>query len=385
MFTYFQVTNHENVTSVEENKVISVGSGTTINSSSWIPSSWHLNKIGLVTLFNDTNNTLTGKGIDDYILDSGIHYEHEEFGGRALYPGCDPIDELEHQNQAGRDCEGHGTHVAGLVAGSKTGVANGVTLFSVRILNCGLQATEASLLRGLTCAIDHTKNRNGTRAVINLSISGTHSSLAVNRSLQLALDNDIIIVASAGNGRTKFRLISYDSCKVYPAGYPGVITVGATDLNNNALMGEYDDELYFTNMGKCLDVFAPGYEIISSDTCPFLPCDRDSSECITDKTYGNTCKSVRSGTSQSAPIVTGAVALLLEKCPGLKHTEIKDMLRHVLSTSKVRFCKPFRYLRKRPSMLDVIVTVINTHNRLLYIGNLSNMNHCSILKGLSLL
>ena len=367
-----------------ENEVISVGSGTTSNSSSWISSSsWHLNKIGLV--FNDTNNTLTGKGIDVYILDSGIHYEHADFNGRALYPGCDPIDELEHQNQAGRDCEGHGTHVAGLVAGSKTGVANGVTLFSVRILNCGLQATKASLLRGLTCAINHTKYRNGTRAVINLSISGTHSSLAVNRSLQLALDNDIIIVASAGNRGTKFRLISYDSCKVYPAGFPGVITVGATDLNNNALMGKYDDELYFTNMGKCLDVFAPGYEIISSDTCPFLPCDRDSSECITDKTYGNTCKSVRSGTSQSAPIVTGAVALLLEKCPGLKHTEINNMLRHVLSTSKVQFSKPFKYLMRRPFMMDVMVTVTNTRNRLLYIGNLSKMDHCSIFKGWPLL
>ena len=63
-------------------------------------------------------NNVTGENIDIYTLDSGIHYEHADFNGRALYPGCDPIDKLEHHNQAGRDCEGHGIHVAGLVGGN---------------------------------------------------------------------------------------------------------------------------------------------------------------------------------------------------------------------------------------------------------------------------
>ena len=386
LYVYFQVISNENVTSVKENEFILMGSESTINSSSWKESAWHLDKIGQVTMLNNTNTTLTGKGVDVYILDSGVHYEHKEFGGRALYAGCDPIDKLYHQNQAGRDCEGHGTHVAGLVGGSGLGVANGVTLFSVRILNCGLEATEASLLHGLMCVVNHRKHRNGTHAIINLSISGSQSSLAVNNSLQLALDNDIIIIASAGNGDTNFRLVSYDSCKAYPAGYPGVINVGANDIHNNALMGEFDSKIHFTNMGKCLDVFAPGYKIFSSDTCPFLPCDNDNDECTSRKTYDNTCKSVRSGTSQSAPIVSGAVALLLEKCPGLKHTEVKNMLRHVLSTSKVQFCKAFKYLRKSSgSLLDIIVTVMNTCDRLLYIGSLSNMNHCGIFNGLPLL
>ena len=385
LYVYFQVTNHENVTSVKENEIILMGSENTINSSSWIESAWHLDKIGKGTLLNNTNSTLAGKGVDVYILDSGIHYEHEEFGGRALYAGCDPIDKLYHQNQAGRDCEGHGTHVAGLVGGSGLGVANGVTLFSVRILNCGLRATEASLLHGLMCVVNHRKHRNGTRAVINLSISGTQSSLAVNRSLEQALDNDIIIIASAGNGNTTFRSVSYDSCKAYPAGYPGVINVGATDIHNNALMGKFDSKIYLTNMGKCLDVFAPGYKVLSSDTCPFLPCDNDNDECTSRKTYDKTCKSVRSGTSQSAPIVSGAVAMLLEKCPGLKHTEVKNMLQYVLSTSKVQFCKAFKYLRKRLSLLDLIVTVMNTRDRLLYIGSLSDINHCGIFNGFPLL
>ena len=375
---YLQVTKHENVLNIKENEYIFMGSQEIVNSTSWATSNWHLDKIGKAALSNNTNSTLTGKGVDVYILDSGIHYEHDEFGGRALYPGCDPIDKLYDQNQSGRDCEGHGTHVAGLVGGNSTGVANGVTLFSVRILNCGLQATEASLLDGIMCVINHRKTRNETRAVINLSIAGSQTSLAVNRSLEEALENDIIITASAGTGNTDFRLLAYNSCKAYPAGYPGVINVGATDIHDNALMGEFDGEIQITNMGKCVDVFAPGYKILSSDTCRYLLCDNDTEECIAGKTYSNTCTNIRTGTSQSAPIVTGAVALLLEKCPGLTNLEIKNMLRHILSTSKVQFCKSFKYLKKRSSLLDVIVTIMNTRDRLLYLGHLSSFNHCSI-------
>ena len=372
---------------MKENEYFAIGSENTINSSSpGITSPWHLDKIGQVTLSNKTkNSTLTGKGIDVYVLDSGIHYEHKEFDGRAHYPGCDPIDQLYHQNQTGRDCEGHGTHVAGLIGGKSTGVANGVTLFSVRILNCALRGTEISFLHGLQCVINHRKNRNETRAIINLSIAGVQSSLAINKSLQLALDNDIIITASAGNGNDKFRLASYDSCKAYPASYPGIINVGSTDIHNNALMGVFDNKTYITNMGKCLDVFAPGYMILSSDICPFLPCHVGDDECTPRKMHGTTCKTVRSGTSQSSAIVTGAVALLLEKCPALTHTEIKNMLRYSLSDTKVQFCKPFKYLKQKLSLLDVTVTVITTRDSLLYIGDLSDKNYCSIFDGLPLL
>ena len=134
-----------------------------------MPAYWHLDRLDqdLLPLDNTfTVNNLTGENVDVYILDSGIHYEHADFNGRALYPGCDPIDKLEHTNQAGRDCEGHGTHVAGLVGGNDKGVANGVTLFSVRILDCGLLASESSLLQGLVCVAKHRESRNGTRAII---------------------------------------------------------------------------------------------------------------------------------------------------------------------------------------------------------------------------
>ena len=369
--------------SVKENEYILIGSQNTIKSnSSQIQSSWHLDKIGQIALSNNTTNgTLTGKGVDVYVLDSGIHYEHEEFNGRALYPGCDPIDKILKESRAGRDCEGHGTHVAGLVGGNSTGVASGVTLFSVRVLNCALKATEASIMHGLMCVVNHSKSRNGTRAVINLSVAGAETSLAINKSLQLVLDNNIIITASAGNGDSDFRYTSYNSCKAYPAGYPGIINVGATDIHDNALMGKFDNEVYITNMGECLDVFAPGYNIISSDMCSLELCHNQDVGFINGLTYDNSCKRVRSGTSQSTPIVTGAVALLLQKCPNITHTEIKLMLRHLLSKSKVKFCNTFNYLKKESILLDVVVTVMNTRDRLLHLQNLTDIEYCSVFKG----
>ena len=373
--------------SVKENEYISFGATDSSAPAPDVPY-WHLDRLDQKSLPLDktfTVNNLTGENVDVYILDSGIHYEHVDFNGRALYPSCDPIDKLDHQNQAGRDCEGHGTHVAGLVGGNGTGVANGVTLFSVRILDCGLRASESSLVQGLACVVKHRENRKKTRAIINLSIAGLHTTKAINNALQLALDNDIIITAAAGNGRDSphdpFRSINYDSCKVYPAGYPGVINVGATDMHDNALMGEFDNKTIITNMGKCVDVFAPGYKILSSDICPLRHCNNDGEECIPGMMHDNTCRKSRTGTSQSTALVTGAIALLLEKCPKL--TDPQKILRYSLSTNKVQFCKAIRYaatINKCSNPQDsVLTTIVSTSVYLLYIGSgLESITNCII-------
>ena len=140
-----------------------------------MPVDWHLDRFDQESLPLDntyTASNLTGENVDVYILDSGIHYEHADFNGRALYPGCDPIDKLYYQNQAWRDCEGHGTHVAGLVCGNGIGVTNSITLFSVRILDYNPVANEASIVQGLMCVANHRKTRNEIRAFINFSIAG---------------------------------------------------------------------------------------------------------------------------------------------------------------------------------------------------------------------
>ena len=349
-----------------------------------VPAYWHLDRLDQESLPLDntfTVNNLTGENVDVYILDSGIHYEHADFNGRALYPGCDPIDKLDNSNQAGRDCEGHGTKVASLVGGNGIGVANGVTLFSVRIVSCYGQASVASLIHGLVCAVNHHETRNNTRAIINLSITGLRTTKPINDALQSALDKNIIITAAAGNG-FQFRSINYDSCKVYPAAYPGVINVGATDMYDNSLMGEFDNTTIVTNMGKCVDMFAPGYKILSSDSCPISTCNSDNEDCIAGMIYNNTCRNYQIGTSYSAPLVAGAIALLLEKCPELTNAQVKHTLKHSLSTNKVEFLKALLYgisVYTFDGHYGVLNTVASSSDHLLYIGSgLQNITNCTI-------
>ena len=366
-----KVIRHRTVTAVKENEYIILGSDSDSPTNS--STGWHLDKLSLPPV--DRKSGFTGNNVDIYVLDSGINYEHDVFNGRAHYPGCDPMDKEENTHQAGRDCEGHGTHVAGLAGGKGTGPATGATLFSVRVLDCNLIATETTVMDGLMCVVNHRKLRNGTRAIINLSLARTGTTEGINKALQAAIDNDIIITASAGNGKDQFSSVDYSACSVYPAAYPGVINVGATDMHNNALMGEFDDTTQFTNMGKCVDIFAPGYKILSSDICP-----ASITSC-----YNRACRTIRTGTSQSSGIVAGAVALLLQKCPKLTHTEIKNMLRHLLSVPEVDFLKKaLTFLSSIPSLQHVIRVVIKTRHSLLNLRDLASVN-CSIYHGQPLL
>jgi subtilisin family serine protease len=203
--------------------------------------SWGLDRIDQRTLPLDRQITTAGdgEGATAYIMDTGIDYNHAEFGGRAV-PGFDAIDD----GRNGRDCAGHGTHVAGTVGGATYGVAPAASLVSVRVLDCNGEGDWASVIAGFDWVA-----QNATQpAVLNASLGGSYSA-AVNDAADALADAGVLPVVAAGNS-------SEDACGVSPASADRVLTLGATDRN--------DSETDFSNYGRCLSMYAPGQDIVSA-------------------------------------------------------------------------------------------------------------------------
>ena len=251
---------------------------------------------------------LTGNGVDVYIVDSGIRYSHETFGGRAEYPGCDILDEINNESQRGADCSGgHGTPVSSIVGGARHGVAPGVTLLPIRVLNCAHNGTVTAIVRGLECMMEHHATRNGRPAVVNLSLFGRKSKL-MKRAVDKVIEGGVSVVALSGNiesYRNSAMWLTRDACRVSPSSIHGVITVAASKLYNFA-----SHAYEYTKAGTCVDIFAPGSEVLTAFSVPL--CD--------------SCELAQSGSSFAAPHVTGAIALLLEKCPSLPPWRVKHLL-----------------------------------------------------------
>ena len=228
--------------------------------------------------------------------DIGINYNHCEFdGNRAIYAGYDPIDNYYETSEMGRDCNGHGTHVASLACGKHYGVAKKANCYSVRVLDCSASAPWSVIIDGLNFAASNIVNKNTSRpAFISMSLGGPYTS-SVNNVSSNIVNMGIPIVAAAGNDGD-------DACDYSPGSAPGVITVASSVRG--------DDVCSFTNGGSCVDIFAPGSDVIAAD----YRCD----EC--------TCIRTESGTSMAAPLVSGAIALYLQEKPLLTPSEIMDKL-----------------------------------------------------------
>jgi subtilisin family serine protease len=265
---------------------------------------YHLDRIDQRQLpLNGVYNPIgDGEGVDIYILDSGISYTHEEFGNRAKYSGYDPMDVYLRESRFGADCFGHGTHVASNAAGTKYGAAKKATLYSVRVLDCTNRGPWSTTLEGL----DHVMQVIGQRgrpAIVSMSLSGGYQQ-SVNDAVQTLYGSGVPVVVAAGNGAS-------DACSSTPASAPDVITV-AGSANN--------DGLYFaTNYGSCVDIFAPGDRVLGAD---YLCSD---------------CSQFLSGTSFAAPIVSGAIALLLQRKPRLTPDEILSELTSLSVTNALDF------------------------------------------------
>jgi len=214
----------------------------------------------------------TGSGVRAYVVDTGILASHTDFGGRVL-AGYSAISD----GYGTTDCNGHGTHVAGTIAGTRWGIAKAATLIPVRVLDCTGSGAMSGVIAGLEWII-----KNGVKpAVVNMSLGGAAYS-ALDTAVANLIAAGFTTVVAAGNDNA-------DACLSSPARAVDAITVGATT--------SADARASFSNYGTCLDIFAPGASITSSWYT------------------SNTATASVSGTSMAAPHVAGLAALILQATP----------------------------------------------------------------------
>jgi len=264
--------HNPNVAYVEQDGVATAS--TTQSGATWGIDRIDQRALPLSTTYTYSN---TGAGVTAYIIDTGIKFTHNEFGGRAS-SGFDAVD-----GGAADDCNGHGTHVAGTVGGATYGVAKGVSLVAVRVLDCGGSGSWSGVIAGM----DWVAANHASPAVANMSLGGG-ASTAVDQSAANMIASGVTTGIAAGNGNQGGR--QQDACKYSPARVASAITVGATDKT--------DTKTSWSNYGNCVDIFAPGLGITSS--------------WYTSNTATNTI----SGTSMATPHVVGVAALYLQGNPG---------------------------------------------------------------------
>ncbi|MEU8243580.1 S8 family peptidase [Actinoplanes missouriensis] len=219
----------------------------------------------------------TASNVHAYIIDTGIRTTHQDFGGRAS-SGFDAVD-----GGTADDCNGHGTHVAGTVGGGSYGVAKGVQLVGVRVLDCQGSGTTAQVVAGIEWVTANAQKP----AVANMSLGGG-ADTALDNAVRASITSGVSYAIAAGNGL--FGLFALDACTQSPARVTTAITVSATNSS--------DAKPSWANRGSCVDVFAPGISIPSTWN--------------TSDTATNTI----SGTSMASPHVAGAAALYLATHPG---------------------------------------------------------------------
>ena len=276
------LSNNPNVLVVEDDLEVSAAAIQT-------PAPWGLDRIDqsllpLSNTFDDSDQS--GLNSYSFVVDTGIDATNLDFSGRVA-PGFTAITD----GLGSSDCNGHGTHVAGIIGGNQYGVAKKTTLVPVRVLECSGSGSYSSVISGLDWIA--ANYRPGDAAVVNMSLSGGASS-TLDGAVRTLISKGITVVVAAGNSNA-------DACNYSPSRVLEAITVGATQSDDNRAS--------YSNYGSCLDIFAPGTAITST-------------------WIGTNGINTISGTSMASPNVAGVIARFLSNNPTLTPAQVSSSLKN---------------------------------------------------------
>jgi aqualysin 1 len=266
------IERNPNISYIEPDQIVSINNQQT-------NATWGLDRIDQrnLPLNGIYNYNVTGSGVRAYIIDTGIRGSHNEFSGR-MGNGYSSI------GGGTGDCNGHGTHVAGTVGGTVYGVAKGVTLHPIRVLDCNGSGT----ISGVIAGVDWVTSNHIKPAVANMSLGGS-ASTSLDNAVRNSVNAGVTYVVAAGNSNA-------NACNYSPARVAEALTVGSTTSS--------DSRSSFSNRGSCVDIFAPGSSITSA--------------WHTSDSATNTI----SGTSMASPHVAGVAALYLQNNPSASPSQV---------------------------------------------------------------
>jgi len=234
----------------------------------------------------------SGTGATVYVIDTGVLTTHSDFGGRASF-GYSSI-----SGESTSDLNGHGTHVAGTVAGNTYGIAKLANIVSVKVLNAQGSGSSSGVVAGINWV---TSNAPTSRAVINMSLGGG-AATATDTAVNNARARGITVVVAAGNSNA-------NACNSSPARASGAYTVAASDVN--------DRSASFTNYGSCVNVYAPGVSVRSAWI------------------GSNSATNTISGTSMASPHVAGLAAYLIREYSLTTPAAVEAKINEYVSTNRI--------------------------------------------------